>query len=111
MLGRYRKRKNASSLVIYISGIIFCVFVSYHKLNQRPDPNHSFSITPTASVIATKYDYQTFSEDELWYKEKLAHTEDFPLSAYTTETKKILVWTENWPRLPKYNLHLIFSLV
>jgi len=112
MLGRCWKRKNVpGSLVVYISGIIFCVLVSYRKLNERPYANYIISNTPTTSVIGTKFDYLTFHEDEIWYKEKLTHTEDFPLSAYTTETKNILVWTENWPRLPKYNLHLIFSLV
>lgn len=39
-------------------------------------------------------DYLPFSENKLWYQEKLAHTEDLPLSKYTNETKWILVWTQ-----------------
>lgn len=42
-----------------------------------------------------------FSQNKLWYHKRLMKTEDLPLQEYTTDTKKILVWTYNWLDMPK----------
>jgi len=100
MLAGPRKKSNALFSFCIIGIIVFVLVIEY-ELNQGPD----FIVVDDKLY---KHNPLTFSENELWYKEKLSHTEVLPLSEYTTETKKILVWTENWPGSPKYNLILLF---
>ena len=37
---------------------------------------------------------RSFSSNKMWFQEKLARSEDLPLTEYTTETKKVLVWNK-----------------
>ena len=43
-----------------------------------------------------KFNYPLYSDDPLWFHETSKHTEDFPISEYTKETKKIVFWTKDF---------------
>lgn len=47
---------------------------------------------------------RSFSDHKLWYEEKvlMMNTGDLPLSKFDIKTtKRILLWSETWPGLPK----------
>lgn len=37
---------------------------------------------------------RTFSSNKIWFQKKMAHTEDLPLTEYTNETKRVLIWNK-----------------
>ena len=43
-----------------------------------------------------KFNYPSYSEKPSWFHEKSKHTEDFPISEYTKETKKIVFWNKDF---------------
>jgi len=122
MLGLRRKRMLATTSIALFT--VFLIYEAIHDGILQTDnvyvisykSNHKFLpsniICNTDSSITNNetnfifHDEENllncpFSQNKLWYHERLIKTEDLPLQEYTTDTKKILVWTYNWLQMPK----------
>ena len=93
--------------IVFITIGLYCTFSLIHHqimLNQRKittliQPSNSASNMRNHRLVN-----RSFYDHKLWYEEKLLmmNTGDLPLSKFDIKTtKKILLWSETWPGLPK----------